>query len=441
MNFIYESVSSWRTLLHLLVLVFVLVEHGQAGPEHFAICDAGSTGTRLYIFAIDFENSTANSVFVKKTKPGLSSYAQDPASAVAPLLDLLIEGSQKLPVETRSKTPLAIFGTAGLRMLPADTQTALWKTVKDGLLGSTEYPFAPRRLQARTVGGDEEGLWAVLTANFLAGRMSHDLTSLGKGPPLGLMDLGGSSTQIAIPHSRASSKGEKIDADATVHSYLGFGMTYIQQMIRKTLSGGADAGCYMKGYPFWGKYLGTGDAKSCRVIIREIVNHESHKCQQSTEAREGPCLGDLANDPEMVDPILKGQVDFYAVAGLTYVVDFVRWWLELNPEAGGRAFLKSYPRPTLHELEEAVGAMCAGDYSPVLDRTVEKRGHHPFTAEDNAPLRCFQANYILVLLGTMYGFDRDGRSISYLLDVEGEDLEWPLGALLHHRARPSSDEL
>jgi len=56
---------------------------------------------------------------------------------------------------------------------------------------------------------------------------------------------------------------------------------------------------------------------------------------------------------------------------------------------------------------------------------------------DNAPYRCFQANYILVLLEDMYGFRTDGRSITFLLDVDGEDLEWPLGALLHRRAQGS----
>lgn len=426
--------------MQFLLFVFVLVECGQAEVEHFAICDAGSTGTRLYIFAIDIEASKANSVFVKKTKPGLSSYAENPDAAIPSLLKLLVEGSKKLPVAIRSKTPLSIFGTAGMRLLPADKQTAVWTAVRNGLLGSAEFPFAPSSLQARTVAGDEEGLWAVLTANFLAGRMSHDLLSLGKGPPLGLMDLGGSSTQIAIPAGRAANKGERLDADAVVHSYLGFGMTYIREQVRKTANGGVDAGCYMKGYPIEAKLLGTGDAKACRVIIREMLTQRSHQCQTSPEA-ERPCLGDLAHDPSVVDTFINGHVDFYAVAGLTYVVDFVRWWLELNPGAAGQSFLKSYPRPSLSELQEAVGSMCAGDYAPVMDRTADKNGHHPFTAEDNAPFRCFQANYILVLLGTMYGFGRDGRSITYLLDVDGEDLEWPLGALLHQRARASSEEL
>eukprot|EP00930_Biecheleria_cincta_P074206 TRINITY_DN61401_c0_g1_i1.p1 TRINITY_DN61401_c0_g1~~TRINITY_DN61401_c0_g1_i1.p1 ORF type:complete len:441 (-),score=81.35 TRINITY_DN61401_c0_g1_i1:84-1406(-) len=440
MNFIHESVPSWRILIQLLLFVFVLVECGQAEVEHFAICDAGSTGTRLYIFAVDIEAAKAKSVFVKKTKPGLSSYAENPEAAIPSLLKLLVEGSKKLPVEIRSNTPLAIFGTAGMRLLPADKQTAIWTAVKNGLLQSAEYPFAPSNLQARTVAGDEEGLWAVLTANFLAGRMTHDLVSLGKAPPLGLMDLGGSSTQIAIPAGRAANKGEKLDVDAVVHSYLGFGMTYIREQVRKTAQGGVDAGCYMKGYPIEAKIIGTGDAKACRVIIREMLTQQSHECQTSTTA-ERPCLGDLAHDPSVVDTIVNGQVDFYAVAGLTYVVDFVRWWLELNPGAAGQSFLKSYPRPSLNELQEAVGSMCAGDYHLVMDRTLEKNGHHPYTAEDNAPFRCFQANYILVLLGTMYGFGRDGRSITYLLDVDGEDLEWPLGALLHQRARASSDEL
>lgn len=415
------------------VLAF-LFAHCYAKEEYYAVCDAGSTGTRLYVFQLDVDQATAKSIFVKKTKPGLSSYAENPAEAVPPLLKLLIEGSQSIPEATRSTTSLSILGTAGVRLLSPEKQNSTWKAVKDGLLAAQTFPFLKMQLEGRTASGEEEGIWALYNANFLTKRMSDTLLSLGKDAPLGLMDLGGSSTQISIP-SLTAEKGTPLGKGAFVHSYLGFGMTYIREQMRKAHETPgeqqADASCYMRGR-IDDKFMGAGDASSCRDLIRDLVISQSNACKTSIEATK-PCLGDLSAEPRAVQAI-GGKVDFYAVAGMTYVVDFVRWWLEFNPTASGaRSFLESYPRPSLTELAVAVDIMCSGEYKDVADRTADKQQAHSFTGFDNAPYRCFQANYILVLLQEMYGFSPDGRSITFLLDVDGEDLEWPLGALLHRR--------
>lgn len=409
---------------------------GSAGNavEYIAVCDAGSTGTRLYVFSLDIARAEAKAVFVKKIKPGLSSYAENPDAAVPPLLKLLIEGAEQVPRALRSKTTLAIFGTAGMRLLTQEKQDRIWEAVTSGVRSCPTCPFASDGFQARTISGNEEGLWAVYNANYLAGRMSHDLRSRGKAAPLGLMDLGGSSTQIAIPASSAASQGAHLGKGALVHSYLGFGMTHIREQVRKNAKGAEDGVCYMRGAPIEGDLVGTGDAEACRKLIRDITSTHSRTCQTSAHS-EKPCLGDLAQVPEAVEAI-KGKADFYAVAGMTYVVDFVHWWLGWNPDAakGTEPFRSAYPRPSLAELTVAVDRVCAGDYKPVESMTADKEKAHAFTRFDNAPFRCFQANYILVLLGDMYSFQMDGRSVSFLLDVDGEELEWPLGSALAQRA-------
>jgi len=386
------------------------------------------------VFQLDAAEAKAKSVFVKKTKPGLSSYAENPAAAAPPLLKLLIEGAQSVPEEVRGKMSLSILATAGMRMLAPARQQAVWDAVKAGLL-TADYPFSPSQLEAKTVSGEDEGFWALYNANFLTGRMSHDLLShgLSNAKPLGLMDLGGSSTQIVIPGASAAQEGAMFGNGVLSHSYLGFGMTHIREQVRKA-AGSHDSVCYMKGQIDGDR---TGDAHSCRDLLRDMVKKRSSDCQASADV-EKPCLGDLAGEPDAVRAI-QGTVDFYAVAGMTYVVDFIRWWLEFNPTAAAIAgsFLKAYPKPSIEEITVAADALCAGDYKFVADRTANKELRHAFTGFDNAPYRCFQANYILVLLEDMYGFRTDGRSITFLLDVDGEDLEWPLGALLHRRAQGS----
>jgi len=425
----------WKRFLGLSLWLAGLAG-GSASGEYFAVCDAGSTGTRLYVFLLDAEGGKAKSVFVKKRKPGLSSYRANPDDAVPPLLELLKEGAATIPEERRAKVPLLIYGTAGMRLLPAGEQSLIWSTLHAQLAGAKDFPFDQGAFQARTVSGDEEGLWAVLATNFLTGRMGHDLLSHGQGKPLGLMDLGGSSTQIGIPSPVAAEKGINFSSGVLVKSYLGFGMTHIQHKVRSKF--GSDLSCYMPGSqtkeegPLQGDRF--GDAPNCRKLIADLLQQESTSCLAESQSA---CLGDLKGNQESSRAI-EGDLDFYGVSGLTYVMDFVRWWLQNSEQK--HPFLDTYPKPTLNELQSAVDLMCSGQYQRIKDWTDQKSMRHQFTDYDNLPFRCFQANYILVLLGEVYGFAKDSRKVTFALEVDGEDLEWPLGALLHGRSQPGQAE-
>jgi len=216
-------------------------------------------------------------------------------------------------------------------------------------------------------------------------------------------------------------------------------MTHMREKVQKKAPGGHAAACYMRGTEIDGGLAGTGDAPACRELVSSVMAERSRDCRAKKEA-DGPCPGDLAAlSPEKSGGIAKGTIGFYAVSGFTYVVDFVRWWLELNPGVvSGRPLVDAFPRPNLVELRAAADALCAGDFALVAERTADMELRHAYTGSDNAPNRCFQVNYILVLLQEVYGFAEDGRSITFALDVDGEDLEWPLGALLHMRAQSSA---
>jgi hypothetical protein len=263
------------------------------------------------------------------------------------------------------------------------------------------------------------------------------------------MDLGGSSTQIAIPSASAKASGWPLHQGVTVHSYLGFGMTHIREQMRKSFQGAEDAVCYMKGTPVDEHVLGTGVGSECRAVIRDKLQQQMRDCATSMGAAK-PCLGELAADAVATKAIKSGEMEFYAVAGMTYVADFIRWYLEHHASSETDHFVSAFPKPSLQQLRVAVDVVCAGEYSWVKERTAgPKEAQHSFTGFDNAPYRCFQANYIIVLLADVYGFSPETSSVSFLLDIDGEDLEWPLGALLEQRtrqaaikkARPSADEL
>lgn len=444
---------SLRCLARAFLACLVTSFAEEPSLEYHAICDAGSTGTRLYVFAIDGKSGDtsapkAKTIFVKKVKPGLSSYAENPSDAIPALLELFAKGAEAIPEALRKTVPTTIFGTAGMRLLSRDAQEAVWKTVRASLASVASFPFDASRVTARTITGDDEGLWAMVAANFLTGRVGDDLRLAQGMSPVSVMDLGGSSTQVGIPVVASSS--HTVGEGALVHSYLGFGMTKMQEKVRADFKeSGLDIACYMRGYEIESGLIGSGQGPACRELIQAKMEEASQTCRSKREESKSDalCLQDLSlNHADATKVIKDGSMDFYALSGFTYATDFVRWWLKLG--AGNfmiHPLSSSFPKPSLEELRHAVDAMCASDWAPIPALINDEATAHPYTTSENAHSRCFQNNYILVLLGHIYGFPLDARPITFALEVDGEDLEWPLGALLSQRlarinvSRPSTE--
>lgn len=116
--------------------------------ENYAVIfDAGSTGSRVHVFRFN-ENlellPIGNDIeFFMATKPGLSSYADDPKAA-ANSLEPLLEGAEgAVPKELQSETPLELGATAGLRMLKGDAAEKILQAVRD--LVKNESTFHTKR--------------------------------------------------------------------------------------------------------------------------------------------------------------------------------------------------------------------------------------------------------------------------------------------------------
>jgi hypothetical protein len=117
----------------LIVLVALLMP--RAGPSaldlhtgatsserRFAVViDAGSTGSRVHAF--EFAVSGAGHLELlndhfTQLKPGLSSFAADPATGAASLKPLLEAALAAVPPLQAAVTPIEVRATAGLRLLP-----------------------------------------------------------------------------------------------------------------------------------------------------------------------------------------------------------------------------------------------------------------------------------------------------------------------------------
>ena len=196
---------------------------GNSSPStspYIAIVDAGSAGSRIYLYRHSFLDnrihvqiatkpptppSTLPHPIEKKLEPGLSHYASTgdysgAAESLEPLLKYVLEW---VPEEWASQTPLYVYATAGLRLLPLASQEATLDAIVARV--NEQYPFTFQRQHARVITGKEEGLFAWLALNYALGTLHSNASSASTtastaadGNTAGLVELGGASVQVAM---------------------------------------------------------------------------------------------------------------------------------------------------------------------------------------------------------------------------------------------------
>lgn len=200
-------------------------------PFYVVIVDAGSTGSRLLAFTFHYGlldgKLILDSELYTQTKPGLSSFADNPTKAAESLARLLAKAKAVIPQSEWSNTPLTMKATAGLRLLP--------KEKAEGILGECkklfdESGFFVNKNSVSIMEGTDEGIFAWFTLNFLFDRLNSHATE----NTFAALDLGGGSTQVTFaPNDSDFSRLEKhvyaINAfgqnmSIYTHSYLGMGL-------------------------------------------------------------------------------------------------------------------------------------------------------------------------------------------------------------------------
>ena len=134
-------------------------------PLTYAIMiDAGSTGSRLHLYhflacpAPALPTLDHESFF--STKPGLSSYPNDPAEAALSLKEMLDRALHEIPAQQHSCTKLELKATAGLRLLGEQQSKAILHGVERFI--RTEYPFSLAQDSVTIMEGKDEGALVVL---------------------------------------------------------------------------------------------------------------------------------------------------------------------------------------------------------------------------------------------------------------------------------------
>ncbi|XP_055758101.1 ectonucleoside triphosphate diphosphohydrolase 6-like isoform X3 [Salvelinus fontinalis] len=199
--------------------------------QYGVMFDAGSTGTRIHVFKFQLEDNEAPKLAhetFRAIKPGLSAYADNPEKCKEGILELLEVAQDSIPSSVWSSTPLVLKATAGLRLLPGEKATHLLDRVREVFV---ESPFLSRGDSVSIMDGADEGISAWITVNFLIGGLHRSDT-----PTVGMLDLGGGSTQITFsPQDEKTIQTSPIDYMTSFqmfnsthtlysHSYLGLGL-------------------------------------------------------------------------------------------------------------------------------------------------------------------------------------------------------------------------
>ena len=245
----HEGPTSFETDSNPESTTFCSEPHNPEKPlvQYALTIDAGSTGSRIHVYK--FHNCHAMPSLEYETflsiNPGLSAYARDPTAAAASLDPLLEEAKRVVPESLHSCTPVEVKATAGLRLLGQAESDAILDEVRNRL--QTNYPFGvASEHSVEIMDGKDEGVYAWITANYLAKKIGEGVDS---PDTLAVMDLGGASTQIVFEPRFPSESDSLLEGEHKYslqfggkeftlyqHSYLGYGLMRARRSIHNLVA-------------------------------------------------------------------------------------------------------------------------------------------------------------------------------------------------------------
>lgn len=139
---------------------------GGTQAAYMVMVDAGSSGSRAHVFKLRWKLAGVRAGHVQmpdvempskklKIEPGLSSYERSPSAAGGSLLGLIEYAKTHVPRDHWSSTPFIVAATAGLRLLPPHTATAILDSCEHTL--RTNSPFLISRDNVVLLSGEDEG--------------------------------------------------------------------------------------------------------------------------------------------------------------------------------------------------------------------------------------------------------------------------------------------
>lgn len=346
------------------------------------VIDAGSTGSRAHLYAYDLDETNTpfniNEIWAKKVQPGFASIEPDSKTINAYITALLADAPDH-------QAPVYFYATAGMRLLPSSKQKLYYKELQQWFTQHDQWHL----VQAKTITGNEEGLYDWLALNYHLGTLkSVDTKSVG------VMDMGGASVQIAFPIQKNENLGSEYQIEVEiygqhynlfVHSFLGLGQT---EMSRHFLN---SSSCFANNYPLPDGQTGQGNMYSCEQEISSLMN----------------TLFEVNNT---IQPVLAGNpVDsWYALGGLTNLAD-------------NKLFHFANDQLTNNDLMQQADSQICHQQWDILSSQ--------FPNDDYVYKYCLLSAYYYALMVDGYGIYPE-QTVHYI--PPKQELDWTKGVVLYH---------
>ncbi|MGI9196529.1 MAG: hypothetical protein ACR2KE_03610 [Candidatus Nanopelagicales bacterium] len=374
-------------------------------PSYIAVIDAGSSGTRLLLYASTPDTLAAS--FVMKSSPGtagLSSFASSPASAgpdaISPLLGQL---DARLATDgvSVSDVPVALLATAGMRALrlkdPAGVDAIFAST--EATLDASGHPVLANRILPEV----KEATFAWLDANALAGTLDRKVGSIGT------VEVGGASAQVAFRSLTSGSplaarvviQGQVIHVNAV--SYLGLGSNMARDSLQQRTEGAA--------FCFPNNASGKDPENYLATTEFPVKSDTATYHQRHCVAAYGRTIATMDTGKPVAPSELRTLSGFQAstFVGLG-AIGAVFQDLKIDTSDDERA-----------ALDEAVHATCPGaDAWPRVQALYS-------TPSPFAETVCSTSSYLSSFLFGRHGVGVDPRRFSSRSDTYGRAPSWPAG--------------
>lgn len=235
--------------------------------QYTVVVDGGSSGSRIYLYQYtpSKDKNAIKLIASKKITPGLSNFTNNTKQIGPYFKPLLTFIKQKLAQRriAESEVNFYFLATAGMRMFPRYQQDTVYTELKDTVQKQTKFHIK----QITTITGQWEAIYNWLAANYSYG-------TLQSGKTLGVLDMGGASTEIAFELHGDIPKQEVtyLRINSTTFplyavSYLGIGQNVIRSQYLN------NANCFPVGYTMPNGNYGVGDYDKCIKDIKPLIDH------------------------------------------------------------------------------------------------------------------------------------------------------------------------
>ena len=399
-------------------------------PQYVAVIDAGSSGSRIYLYQGEATSSSVNVTtlleFAPKGGSGLSSYQATPTVAgeqgIQPLLNELDTYLAAHNI-AHTEVPVYVMATAGMRNAEqADARAAASIYTSVSATITADGYAAP---EVGTIPGSREALYAWTDANYNDGLFAGG-TAGAATSPIGIVEVGGASSQIAF--STTASGPNVTSVTIAGKDYRVFGASYLgmgQNDARQGILSPADA---VSGNPCFPNNAGTGvavaglpvdpavyDIKNTVAINAAASSFDFAVCQSAYSAYIGTASTSAFNSastskllPADISRIAGfSDAQFVGLGALNYAMDDYKVMAPTNEQMS---------------LTGAVNALCTGPNA--WAKVTANFGNKVSDASENS---CANATYNVTWAFSASALNLNPDHFIGAGEINGESLTWTRG--------------